>query len=166
MVVTNRILFQIPSKRHRNVRRPVIVFFHAGGFYSVSGVSSIYGPQYFMDQDIVLVTANYRLGSLGITQKILFIEIVLNDALLQDFDQNYITVWPISFCYERNTDNSKRISRNFRQYFFGEKAIGNETFSSIANLYSDGIIGFAVNRGVKLLSERNTESVYYYRFSY
>ena len=75
-------------------------------------------------------------------------------------------MWPISLCYERDTENSKRTSRNFREYFFGEKAIGNETFSSIANLYSDGIIGFAVNRGVKLLSERNTKPVYYYRFSY
>ena len=29
------------------------------------GGSSMMGPQYFMDQDVVLVTMNYRLGALG-----------------------------------------------------------------------------------------------------
>lgn len=48
-----------------NPKRPVIVYLHSGGFYSVTSVSYWTGPQYFMDQDIVLVTVNYRLGSLG-----------------------------------------------------------------------------------------------------
>lgn len=52
-------------KHNENMKRPVIVYFHSGGFYSVSSISSWTGPQYFMDQDIVLVTVNYRLGSLG-----------------------------------------------------------------------------------------------------
>jgi carboxylesterase type B len=42
-----------------------MVFFHPGGFYSGTGHSEAYGPQYLMDQDIVLVTTNYRLGALG-----------------------------------------------------------------------------------------------------
>lgn len=52
-------------KGSENPKRPVIVYFHSGGFYSVSSVSFWTGPQYFTDQDIVLVTVNYRLGSLG-----------------------------------------------------------------------------------------------------
>jgi carboxylesterase type B len=31
----------------------------------VTGVSAVYGPQYLMDEDIVLVTTNYRLAALG-----------------------------------------------------------------------------------------------------
>lgn len=47
-------------------RRPVIVYIHPGGFYSTSGQSRFFaGPQNFMDRDIVLVTFNYRLGTLG-----------------------------------------------------------------------------------------------------
>lgn len=44
---------------------PVIIYFHAGGYYSGTSTTRWAGPQYFMDQDIVLVTANYRLGTLG-----------------------------------------------------------------------------------------------------
>ncbi|XP_057335700.1 esterase E4-like [Microplitis mediator] len=45
--------------------RPVIVFFHPGGFWSLSGQSYVYGPEYYLDQDIVLVTCNYRIAALG-----------------------------------------------------------------------------------------------------
>ncbi|XP_073818495.1 juvenile hormone esterase-like [Musca autumnalis] len=44
---------------------PVIVFIHPGGFHRGTGISVLMGPQYFMERDIVLVTFNYRLGSLG-----------------------------------------------------------------------------------------------------
>ncbi|KAK5649724.1 hypothetical protein RI129_000753 [Pyrocoelia pectoralis] len=49
----------------RNPKRPVLVYFHAGGFYSVDGTSKWAGPEYLLDQNIVLVTLNYRLASLG-----------------------------------------------------------------------------------------------------
>ncbi|CAH2057989.1 unnamed protein product, partial [Iphiclides podalirius] len=44
---------------------PVIFYIHAGGFYAFSGRSDVAGPHYLLDRDIVLVTINYRLGSLG-----------------------------------------------------------------------------------------------------
>ncbi|XP_063224005.1 juvenile hormone esterase-like isoform X2 [Bacillus rossius redtenbacheri] len=43
----------------------VMVFIHGGGFFSGSGASYLYGPQFLMDKDVVLVTFNYRLGALG-----------------------------------------------------------------------------------------------------
>lgn len=45
---------------------PVIVFLHGGAFHSLSAQSHNYaGPQNLMDRKIVLVTCNYRLGTLG-----------------------------------------------------------------------------------------------------
>jgi len=41
----------------------VMVWFHGGGF--VSGAGSFYGPEHLLDEDIVLVTVNYRLGPIG-----------------------------------------------------------------------------------------------------
>ncbi|XP_018342077.1 PREDICTED: esterase FE4-like [Trachymyrmex septentrionalis] len=55
---------KLPSENDP-VKRPVLVFFHPGGFYLFSGQSSNFGPQYLLDKDIVLVTVNYRLASLG-----------------------------------------------------------------------------------------------------
>ena len=42
-----------------------MIFIHPGGFYSFSGQSINFGPEYLLDKDIVLVTINYRLGALG-----------------------------------------------------------------------------------------------------
>ncbi|XP_015176905.1 PREDICTED: esterase E4-like [Polistes dominula] len=44
---------------------PVIVYFHPGGFYFFSGQYRFYGPEYLLDHDLVLVTLNFRMGSLG-----------------------------------------------------------------------------------------------------
>ncbi|XP_076180102.1 esterase E4-like [Ptiloglossa arizonensis] len=55
---------KLPSK-NENVTRPVLVFFHPGGFYTFSAQSFYFGPEYLLDKDIVLVTVNYRLGTLG-----------------------------------------------------------------------------------------------------
>ncbi|KAK4874276.1 hypothetical protein RN001_013636 [Aquatica leii] len=55
---------KLPDKKH-NPKRPVLVFIHAGGFYGVTGASYFVGPQYLLDRDVVLVTMNYRLASLG-----------------------------------------------------------------------------------------------------
>lgn len=44
---------------------PVMVFIHGGSFKSGSGSRSLYGPDYLLMHDVVVVTMNYRLGALG-----------------------------------------------------------------------------------------------------
>lgn len=43
----------------------VMVFIFGGAFYSGSADSSLYGPDILIEQGVVLVTLNYRLGMLG-----------------------------------------------------------------------------------------------------
>lgn len=45
--------------------KPVMVWIHGGGFYTGSGNTNFYGPDYLLQHDVVLVTLNYRLGPLG-----------------------------------------------------------------------------------------------------
>ena len=42
---------------------PVIIWIHGG--YFMYGGAKLYGSQYLMDKDVVLVTINYRVGPLG-----------------------------------------------------------------------------------------------------
>ncbi|KAG9436182.1 esterase FE4 isoform X1 [Apis mellifera carnica] len=46
-------------------KRAVMVWIHGGAFMVGSGNDDIYGPDYLMRKDIVLVKINYRLGVLG-----------------------------------------------------------------------------------------------------
>lgn len=45
--------------------RPVMIWIHGGGFYTGSGNSDYYGPEFLLEQDVILVTFNYRLEVLG-----------------------------------------------------------------------------------------------------
>jgi hypothetical protein len=45
--------------------KPVMVWFHGGGFVRGSGSPEIYGPDYLVAEDVVVVTLNYRLGPFG-----------------------------------------------------------------------------------------------------
>ncbi len=42
-----------------------MAWIHGGGFFAGSGNPDIYGPEYFMDFDVIVVTINYRVGALG-----------------------------------------------------------------------------------------------------
>ncbi|XP_030753701.1 esterase B1-like [Sitophilus oryzae] len=45
--------------------KPVMVWIHGGGFVSGSSSTQLYGPEFLLTQDVVLVTINYRLGIFG-----------------------------------------------------------------------------------------------------
>ena len=44
---------------------PVLFWIHGGGWNSGSGQTDLFGPDYFMQKDVILVTVNYRLGPVG-----------------------------------------------------------------------------------------------------
>ncbi|XP_063709088.1 uncharacterized protein LOC134837636 [Culicoides brevitarsis] len=50
---------------HPTQKLPVIIFIYGGTFNSGSSSTTSYGPDYFMQKDVVLVTFNYRVGPLG-----------------------------------------------------------------------------------------------------
>ncbi|XP_052740863.1 esterase B1-like isoform X2 [Bicyclus anynana] len=43
----------------------VMLFIHGGGFMSGSGNDDFYGPDFFISQNIILITINYRLDAIG-----------------------------------------------------------------------------------------------------
>ncbi|XP_066262073.1 juvenile hormone esterase-like [Euwallacea similis] len=330
---------KLPTATDKNVKRPVIVHIHPGGFYSVGSASYWEGPQYFMDQEIVLVTFNYRLGTLGFLatgekeapgnnglkdqvqalkwvkqniegfggdpnsvtiqgysagavsvilhmvspmsaglfhkaismsgsptsqrplgheqlalakrqakfvgcpddtsanivkclktkpanelgeslpkflefgidpvviwspvmekdfgqarfltahpitliqngefHKVPFIagvttdefaqrafNVIYNETLLKQLNEKWEEVAPIAFLYERNTDLSKTVSKSIRKYYLDDKPVNKSLLSKLGEIYADSTVGFGVNRAVKLISEKNNASTFYYKFSY
>ncbi|KAF5306937.1 hypothetical protein FQA39_LY00167 [Lamprigera yunnana] len=92
---------------------------------------------------------------------------LLNNATwFKKMDEDFEEVAPIAFIYERGTENSKRISREFRKFYLGDEPLSNDSLPQLGKLYADGLVGFSVNRAVKLLSLYSSKSTYYYRFSY
>lgn len=49
----------------------MLVFVVGGAFERGSSSSSAYGPEFLLDEDIVLITLNYRLGILGEFKRIM-----------------------------------------------------------------------------------------------
>ncbi|XP_049955863.1 fatty acyl-CoA hydrolase precursor, medium chain-like [Schistocerca serialis cubense] len=48
-----------------DIPRTVMVWIHGGGFVGGSPSKSEYGPDFFMDRDVVVTSISYRLGTLG-----------------------------------------------------------------------------------------------------
>jgi carboxylesterase type B len=44
---------------------PVVVYIHGGGFYMGNGNTDLIGPEPIIEDDVIVVTLNYRLGPLG-----------------------------------------------------------------------------------------------------
>merc|ERR1712066_91332 len=53
------------SPKLDNKKRAVMVYFHGGAYIMGGGASFFFGPGYLLEQNVVLVTFNYRLGPLG-----------------------------------------------------------------------------------------------------
>ncbi|KAG8221943.1 hypothetical protein J437_LFUL007784, partial [Ladona fulva] len=56
--------FKIPLTKEDDLH-PVIVLFHPGAWFAGSGQSNLAGPQYLLDEDVVFVSINQRLGAFG-----------------------------------------------------------------------------------------------------
>ncbi|XP_018317059.1 esterase E4 isoform X1 [Mycetomoellerius zeteki] len=55
----------ILDNQQKSIKLPVLVFVHGGAYTVGSSDSNLYAPDYLLEQDIILVTLNYRLSALG-----------------------------------------------------------------------------------------------------
>ncbi|KYM82670.1 Esterase FE4 [Atta colombica] len=80
------------------VKRPVLVFFHPGGFYLFSGQSSNFGPQYLLDKDIVLVTGflstgdSKAPGNVGLKDQVVALRWVQRNIAVFGGDPDSVTI--------------------------------------------------------------------------
>ena len=71
-----------------------MVSIHGGGFYAGSGGTQMYGPQYLLDKDIILVTINYRLETLGTLKRLNhLIYILYNNCTYEGCPESIQPLW-------------------------------------------------------------------------
>merc|ERR1712013_485262 len=61
----NCLSLNVYSPKLDSKKRAVMVYFHGGAYIMGGGASFFFGPGYLLEQNVVLVTFNYRLGPLG-----------------------------------------------------------------------------------------------------
>lgn len=49
----------------KEARKAVMVWFHPGGWNSGMADDMLFGPDFLIENDVVIVTVNFRLGALG-----------------------------------------------------------------------------------------------------
>ncbi|CAK1553122.1 unnamed protein product [Leptosia nina] len=54
-----------PLTTHPRKRRPVMVYIHGGCFFEGTGTAFLYGPDFFVENDVIFVGINYRLNVEG-----------------------------------------------------------------------------------------------------
>jgi len=93
-------------------------------------------------------------------------EVTTNKTLLEQLDKEFDKYAPIAFMYERDSDNSKAISKEIRQFYFQDAKINEDSLPKLSELYTDALVGFASHRAAELFAQKINESVYYYRFNF
>ncbi|XP_034838911.1 cholinesterase-like [Maniola hyperantus] len=55
----------VPNKASSRNKLPVLVWIHGGGFFNGFSGRYVFGPKFYVRNDIILITLNYRLGPYG-----------------------------------------------------------------------------------------------------
>ncbi|XP_049800943.1 esterase E4-like [Schistocerca nitens] len=93
------------------------------------------------------------------------LEITYNN-LAENMSENYETVFPIAFVYERGTPHSLEVSRELRKFYLQDKPITNDSEIALGQAYSDALIIFPTDRAAKIVAQLSSAPVYYYHFTY
>ncbi|KAI4456240.1 carboxylesterase [Holotrichia oblita] len=82
-------------------------------------------------------------------------DLISNETLLNDLDKEFEKYAPIAFIYERGTEKSKTISKSLKSFYFKDKRIDKTSLPALAQLFSDSLVGFNVNKFVEVMSQEN-----------
>ncbi|KAF2902811.1 hypothetical protein ILUMI_03376 [Ignelater luminosus] len=90
-----------------------------------------------------------------------------NSQLINDIDQDFNRAISLSLGYNNNNEvDKKRISRQLRHYYFGNKKIDNSTKDKLTNMFTDVLFLLGADKSVRLHGRHGTQPVFYYHFGY
>lgn len=93
-----------------------------------------------------------------------FLGILNSPEGLKELNENFETMAPQCFYYEKDTEKSKEMSRVLKAAYLPFDEIDVRSFNALNNFFADSYIGYSVHRFVHMTS--NYIDVFYYKFSY
>ncbi|XP_074036127.1 juvenile hormone esterase isoform X2 [Leptinotarsa decemlineata] len=93
-------------------------------------------------------------------------EIVDNATLTQELNDNFENVAPIIFTYERNSRQSRNVTKAIKRFYFHDRPVDKSQVNNLAEAFTDTLVTFQVNRGAKLVARYGDKPVYYYCFNF
>ncbi|EFN65474.1 Esterase FE4 [Camponotus floridanus] len=89
-----------------------------------------------------------------------------DNSIINDLNNDWYRLTPMSFYYERDTPRSRNISTELYQFYFGNQSIGPDTYDGLAHMRADGLIIFPLHRAVKVFAENTDQPIYFYVSAY
>uniref|UniRef100_A0A8W7P0T7 Carboxylic ester hydrolase n=1 Tax=Anopheles coluzzii TaxID=1518534 RepID=A0A8W7P0T7_ANOCL len=143
--------------------KPVMVWIHGGGYYTGSGNTDFFGPDYLLQHGVVLVTLNYRLGPLGFLA-LPSVGIHGNQGLK---DQQLALRWVQENIARFGGDPSNVTLFGESAGSASDKSIERDGLGHLLELVGDVGFYFPVYAAAELHSRFQQEApLYFYRFSY
>nr|XP_023020747.1 esterase FE4-like [Leptinotarsa decemlineata] len=93
-------------------------------------------------------------------------EVIDNATLTQEMNNDFERIAPISFVYERNTAQSRKVTKAIKSFYLHDRPVDKSQLLNLAYIYDDTIQTFVNNRAAKLISQYGDKPVYYYCFTF
>lgn len=65
---------------------------------------------------------------------ILITDVINNETLRNEMNKNFEEVAPIAFCYERNSEFSKNVSKSLREFYFNDEKIDDSQLNGLSEV--------------------------------
>nr|ARK19930.1 carboxylic ester hydrolase [Ampulex compressa] len=89
-----------------------------------------------------------------------------NDTIFRQINDNWETLAPISFLYERGTPRSRYVTKELRKFYLNDQPVGLGNYRSLGDIYADSILMYPMYVSAQLLAEYSSMPVYFYKFTY
>nr|XP_023020744.1 esterase FE4-like [Leptinotarsa decemlineata] len=87
-------------------------------------------------------------------------EVIDNATLTKEMNDDFETIAPISFIYERNTSHSKKVSRAIKSFYFGNRPLDKSQLKNLGNVGIEGFMSMSVNKCAVLVQIIQINPVY------
>lgn len=64
----------------------------------------------------------------------IIVDVVNNKTLTNEINQDFERIAPIAFIYERNTEQSKKVSRAIRKFYLDDKPVDKSQLENLAKV--------------------------------